>query len=278
MLAQVWGPLVWRVLEGVANHGDGLHTRPPSTKHAFAQTVQLLPLVMPCSVCRAEFASLLKDGGDAVPSPPPGDPTSTDGAVRAAWAAWDPARWLFVLHANVQRSITQRRVRTYLKDHPGAAAKVLKSGVPTPTAVDFVTAVSIPALTFDTVKLRVQLAHGHYFSTHDLWVMLALFCGACAVLGERDADADADADVQARAAHVCAFAQHLAQVLVDIDLHRAVAKPLASKMCGVAADAHGKLHGKLPAHRLVVTKLCAAFGKPEREALAMARAALVVAH
>jgi len=88
--------------------------------------------------------------------------------------------------------------------------------------------------------------------------------------------------VETRAANVCAFTQNLAQVLADIGLHRSVARPLAAQMCkirdGAAAsgvDGTAKFGSHAPVHRQVVSKLCAAFGKKEREALDMAHAAIV---
>jgi hypothetical protein len=287
MLAQVWGPLVWRVLEGVANHGAGLKVQPPSTKHAFAQAVQLLPSVMPCSVCRDEFAALLRasNGSSDMQHPPPEKPKpGNTAAVTAAWEAWDPAVWLYLLHAHVQCSVTRRRVLAYFEQHPGEKEAVVK--VPSAMAADFIVAASTQAITLDTVRLRVQLADGHYFSVHDLWVMLALFCGACAVLGDaEDSDtASSAAEVATRAANVCAFTQNLAQVLADIGLHRGVARPLAAKMCKIREGASGGSGFReaakfathdAPVHRQVVSKLCAAFGRKEREALTMAHAAMV---
>ena len=275
MLSQTWGPPTWRVLHGIAHRiaPDNI-----AAKHTFVRAVHLLPIVMPCSTCRKEFHTLL----EKIASHDGSGSGSGSGFGADTWLAWDPARWMYELHAHVLKNITRRRVSAYLQ-----AAGVV--GGDDDPMVDVTTGAAIPVLTFETVQNRIIIANGAYFSRTDLWTMLALYAGAITALaanapGGVPADpgvvsavpAVPAADIQSRSAAMCEFGAAVAELVQDVPCVAKAAAAMKAALCRKPPKGTAMQKPKSP--EALLRCLCSAFDCSVDDAQHMAMAALVKDH
>jgi hypothetical protein len=89
MEPNIWGPSLWQVLHGVA------HVCPPSHAHDFWLMVDLLPNILPCSLCRQSVAAFY----------------SSNAALREARNGNHPALWAWTLH-NLANEKLHHRVKS----------------------------------------------------------------------------------------------------------------------------------------------------------------------